>query len=80
MVTEEDKRGLRIARSELNKRCVDCSLADVRMAHGVLHIRGTVQKGPGASFSDIHLEMEHIIHALRTKPEIRDVSLEVTYR
>jgi hypothetical protein len=75
----KDVEGLRIVRTELSKRGIDTARADVRVMHGVCHIRGVVAAVAGAPIEDIHTEMEHIRHILRQKPGIRDVVLECTY-
>ena len=80
MVDEKDVIALRYARSELSRRCIDISRADVRMAHGVLHIRGDLTPLPNCTFSDLKTEVELIARVLRQKPEIREVILEVSYR
>jgi hypothetical protein len=79
MITESDVRALRYARSEFSRRWIDVTRADVRMMHGVLHVKGTVAKAPGAPYQDLHAEMEHVMKALRGKPEVRDVVLDVAY-
>jgi len=78
--SEEDIRGTKAARAEFAKRGVDVSLADLRVMHGTLHIRGTVKAYRGSPITDIRAEMEIIARVLRQKPEIRDVILECIYR
>lgn len=80
MVDEKDVHGLRFARSEFSRRCIDISRADVRMMHGVLQVRGEVRPGPNCTFTDLKTEMELVARVLRTKAEIRDVVLDVVYR
>jgi hypothetical protein len=75
----KDVDSLRHVRTELSKRGIDTSRADVRVMHGVCHIRGVVIPTKDATFEDIRLEMEHIRHILRQKPGIRDVVLDCQY-
>lgn len=77
---EQDVHGLRLVRTELSKRGIDTSRADVRVMHGVCYIRGIVDTDPGSTIPDLHTEMEHIRHILRQKPNIRDVVLDCQYR
>jgi len=76
---EKDVRGLRAARTELSKRGIDISRADVNLRRGVLHIRGNVSAMRGCSFKDLKSEMELVARVLRQKSEIRDVVLDCHY-
>lgn len=80
MADLRDIHGTRMARTELSKRGVDVSRADVRVAHGVCYIKGLIALNPGSAITDLHTEMEHIRHILRQKPDIRDVILDCQYR
>lgn len=77
---EGDVRAVKSARSEMARRGVDLTLADMRCMHGVMHIRGTVKALRGSNITDIRSEMELIARVLRQKAEIRDVILECSYR
>lgn len=79
MMDVNDVRALRVARAELSKKGIDTMRADVRVTHGVLHIRGLVTAMPGTHIEDIKTEVEHWAHVIRQKPEIRDVILECSY-
>jgi hypothetical protein len=79
MITESDVRGLRFAHSVFGRRGVDVTRADVRMMHGVLHVRGTLCKAPGAIIPDLKSEVEHIAKLIKSKPEVREVCLDVSY-
>lgn len=74
-----DLAGLKTARSILNRRGIDTTKADVRVLHGVLHIRGQISANKGVDFTDLKVEMENIVRVLRQKPGIRDVVLDVRY-
>lgn len=79
MLSESDVRGLRYAHSAFNRRGIDTSRADVRMMHGVIHVRGTLAKAPGSSYPDLRAEVDHTIKLIKSKPEVRDVVLDVVY-
>lgn len=78
--SEADLRATKMARSELTKRGIDLSLADLRVMHGVLHIRGAVRKAAGSEIADLKTELDHICSLLRQKGYFKDVALGVTYR
>jgi hypothetical protein len=80
MADPHDIHGTRMARTELSKRGVDVTRADVRVMHGVCYIKGMVSAMPGKTIPDLHAEMEHIRHILRQKPDIRDVILDCDFR
>jgi len=80
MIDVNDVRGLRMARSELSKRGIDTIRADIRVMHGVCHIRGAIGPMPGAKIDNVKTEVEHIALLLRQRKEIRDVMLECTYQ
>lgn len=77
---EGDLRATKAARAELAKRGIDCTMADLRVTHGTLHIRGTVKAYRGVVIPDLRAEMETIGRVLRQKPEVREVILECIYR
>lgn len=80
MANEDDVRGTKSARSELSRRGIDITLADMRVMHGVCHIRGTVRALKSANIPDLKVEMEKIAKILRTKPEIKDVIIDCVFR
>lgn len=79
MADPNDVAATKIARREFNKRQVDVGLADIRVSHGVVFVRGVVKPIRGGP-TDVKSECEHIARILRQKPEIRDVILDCTYR
>ena len=79
MVDVNDVRGLRLARAELSKRGIDTMRADLRVMHGVLYIRGTVTPLAGHYCEDVKTEIEHIVHVLRQRAEIKDVIIDCSY-
>jgi hypothetical protein len=80
MADPNDVSATKMARREFSKRHIDLTLADVRVMHGVCYLRGTVSAQKSGNIPDVRLECEHIARLLRTKPEIRDVVLDCTYR
>ncbi len=80
MKDQNDVRGNKAARSEFSRRGVDLTLADIRVTHGVVHVRGTLQRMSTAHFADLKTECLLICQRLRQKPEIRDVQMEATFR
>ncbi|HEY0867784.1 MAG TPA: hypothetical protein VGE01_10410 [Fimbriimonas sp.] len=79
MITESDVRALRFAHSVLTRRGIDYSRADVRMMHGVLHIKGVLAKAVGAQYPNLKEEVEHAMKVIKSKPEVRELCLDVTY-
>lgn len=75
----EDIHATRMVQRELVKRCIDISLLDVRVTHGVVYLRGTVRRIRGYDF-DLEREMAIIYNILRQKPGIRDVVSDVVIR
>ncbi len=80
MANEDDVRGTKYARSEVGRRGIDLTQADLRVMHGVCYIRGSIRALRSANIPDLHSEMEKIAKILRTKPEIKDVVLDCIYR
>lgn len=75
----EDVQMTRLVQREIGRRYIDSRQLDVRVIHGVVYIRGTVRKIRGHDVS-LEAEMEIIRRVLRSKPGIRDVIMDVTYR
>ncbi|MDH7481216.1 MAG: BON domain-containing protein [Armatimonadota bacterium] len=75
----EDVQMTRLVQREIGRRYIDSRQLDVRVIHGVVYIRGTVRKIRGHDVS-LEAEMEIIRRILRSKPGIRDVIMDVTYR
>jgi hypothetical protein len=80
MKDPNDVRGTKAARNILSKKGIDISLADVRVIKGHCEIRGVLGVMAGHEIEDLETEVEGLIKVLRSKPEIRDVKVEVTYR
>jgi hypothetical protein len=80
-VPVEDAEMTRMVRREISRRYVDASSLDVRVMHGVVYLRGWVERLHGAHHQDVDLkeEMEMIHRILVQRPGIRDVVVEVEF-
>jgi hypothetical protein len=77
-VSVVDASMTRDAKREIAKRPVDSSYLDVHVTHGVVYLRGRMEKIRGYYEDlDLHEELIVIIKVLRQKPGIRDVVCEV---
>ena len=76
----DEKHANKLARSVMNKRGVDLSMADLRVSHGICYIRGTIKFIKGREADNKEVAMGQVIKALRQQPEIRDVVCEYTLR
>ena len=70
----------KIARREFNKHLVDVTQTDIRVNHGTVFIRGTIQAQRGSHYKDVEEEVQRIIRILRQRPEIRDVVIDCSYK
>ena len=77
MVDPNDVRGAKAARSELSRRGIDISRADVRVRNGVCTIRGLVSR-IGSADGGIMADLNIIAKVMRQKSEIKEVVLEVS--
>lgn len=80
MADPNDIIATKLTRREFNKHLVDVTQADIRVSHGTVVIRGTIQQQRGAHYADVEEETKRIVRILRQRPEVRDVVLDVTYR
>ena len=68
----------RDAKREIARRPVDSSYLDVHVTHGVVYLRGRMEKIRGYYEDfDLHEELVVIVKILRQKPGVRDVVCEV---
>ncbi len=79
MADNKDVEATKIVRREFNRRHIDTSLADLRVSHGVVYVRGTLKTIRGGP-TDVKHEVDIIARALRTRPEIRDVVIDAVFR
>lgn len=82
MPSPEDVEATKAARRMFGKRGVDCSTVDIRVSHGVCQVRGVASllKGADIGGGDIKAAVEQICGLLRRRPDIREVSVDLTYR
>ncbi|MCL5104661.1 MAG: hypothetical protein M1133_11200 [Armatimonadetes bacterium] len=63
---------------DISKRPVDISGLEVHAMHGVVHLRGRMEKLRGYYGDiDIHEELNIILKLLRQKPGVREIVCEV---
>lgn len=79
MADHKDVETTKLVRREFNRRAIDSSLADIRVSHGVVYIRGTLKPMRGA-VGDVKSELDIIVRALRARPEVRDIVCDATIR
>lgn len=80
MRSQDDVRGSKSARTEFTRRGIDLTLADVQVRHGVVIVRGTLQRMKSFAIPDLKAEVMNIARILKTKAEIRDVIVDATFR
>ena len=72
----EDAEMTRMVRREISRRYVDAANVDVRVLHGIVYLRGYLDRLRGHD-TDLHGELDIILRILRQKSGIRDVICEV---
>lgn len=77
MVDPNDVRAIKVARTELAKRGIDISKADVRVRNGICCIRGLVSRISGFE-GDLAEELRTAAKVLRQRSEIKEVTLEIS--
>ena len=76
----EDAEMTRMVRREISRRYIDSSNLDIRVMHGVVYLRGWVERlRANAVQVDLKEEVELIHRILIQRPGIRDVVVEVEY-
>jgi len=79
MARLEDTEVTKTVWREFARRPVDISLMSIVVIHGVVYLRGQVKAMRGHNL-DLRSEMEIIAKALKQRPGIRDVIMDLTYR
>lgn len=79
MARLEDTELTKTVWREFARRPVDISLMSIVVIHGVVYLRGQVKAMRGHDL-DLRSEMEIIAKALKQRPGIRDVVMDLTYR
>jgi len=82
MPSQEDVDATKAARRMFGKRGIDISTMDIRVSHGVCQVRGvcSLLKGADAGGGDVEKAVEQICGFLRRRPDIREVTVDVSYR
>ena len=73
----EDAEMTRQVRREISRRYIDSTNIDVRVIHGVVYLRGYIEKLRGHESMGLSEELDIILRILRSRPGIRDVVNEV---
>lgn len=74
-----DAETTRMVQREISRRFINAAGLDVKSTHGVVYLRGYIQRLRGHDM-DLKHELEVIHRILRTKPGIRDVIIDVDIR
>ncbi|MBL8047987.1 MAG: hypothetical protein JNJ45_04830 [Chthonomonas sp.] len=77
-----DVSSTKYVRAMLAKFGVDATMADVRVHHGIVSIRGSLKtvKGSESEGQDLRAIVEGMAKGLKNKPGIKDVVIEASYR
>ena len=78
MAHRSDVSTCKMVRTEFNRRRIDSSLTDIKVFSGVVYISGRVRAQHG-EVNDTSGELKKIKRSLRSRAEIKDVVLEVSY-
>ncbi|MEN6357078.1 MAG: hypothetical protein ABFD83_08355 [Armatimonadota bacterium] len=77
-MTVVDSAMTREVMRDISKRsALDLGSLDVHVMHGIIYLRGRLEKLRGGDDMDLHAELHMIVKLLRLKPGIRDVICEV---
>jgi hypothetical protein len=74
-----DVRATKYIRSELGKKLIDVTQADVRVMHGVAYIRGVVKPVVGGP-TDLKAAMQTAAQGLMAKRIVKDVVIDCAFR
>lgn len=81
MASHADAEASKAARRYFSRRGIDVGMADIRVMHGVCHIRGVVSFVRGAEGEqDLKTAVQQAAMILRRRPDIRDVAIDLIYR
>lgn len=79
MVDVKDVRTMKLVRAEFCRRGLDISRADLHIQHGILTVQGIIPPFKGQGPEEMKHEVDLVLRHLRSKPEIRDVIVDVAY-
>ncbi|MHB1001216.1 MAG: hypothetical protein ACYC27_18390 [Armatimonadota bacterium] len=72
----EDSFTTRLVQREISRRYIDTTRLDVKSYRGIVYLRGVIKKLRGHDL-DLNKELEIIDRILRSRPEVRDVIMDV---
>jgi hypothetical protein len=74
----QDVETTKVVKRAILRRCVDMNSLDIRVSHGVVYLRGTVERIRGYP-QDINLseELAIIQRIIHQQPGVREVIMEV---
>ena len=76
----QDVETAKMVKRAILRRCVDASNLDIRVSHGVVYVRGKVDRIRGQPYAiDLGEELSIIQRILRQQPGVREVVFEVSY-
>jgi hypothetical protein len=78
MASIQDAPTIKFVKSELSRRQIDTSLVDVKVFRGVVYVNGKV-KSIDKSHTCEQSILTSLRRSLRTRREIRDVILDVSF-
>jgi hypothetical protein len=75
----EDAEMTRLVRREISRRYVDCTHLEVRVMHGVVYLRGWIERLRSQEHKNIDLteELQVIQRILLQKSGVREVVMEI---
>lgn len=79
MADPSDVRASKYLRSELGRKMIDVTQADVRVTHGVAYIRGVVRTVPGGP-TELKSAINTCCEGLRQKGLVKSVVIDCAFR
>lgn len=79
MADPKDVQAAKYLRSELGKKMIDVTSADVRVMHGIAYVRGVV-KGVRGGPTDLKATLNLAAAGLRQKGIIKDIVIDCSFR
>lgn len=79
MKDPKDVSAVKFLRSELGKKMIDVTQADVRVMHGVAYVRGVVKPVKGGP-EDLKKALDQALSNMRQKGMLKDYVIDCTYR
>jgi len=80
MANPADVQSSKACRRLFGKRGIDVRGAEVRVMHGVCHVRGVIAPIPGQGVENLRETVLSVCGFIKRLPGVRDVSLEVIYK